>query len=90
MSLVATAEKEDFTSSCTLALSQLACATTVQWSLCKILKQTGAYQKCKQDKPYPCTVVGHTKKRSAEDTITNITLGSALKNWVEWAVAVLS
>ena len=23
------------------------------------------------------------KKRSAEDTITNITLGSALKNWVE-------
>ena len=34
--------------------------------------------------------IGCTKKRSAEDTITNITLGSALKNWFEWAIAVLS
>ena len=32
-----------------------------------------------------CTVVDrvYKKKRSAEDTITNITLGSALKSWFE-------
>jgi hypothetical protein len=36
------------------------------------------------------TVVGCTKKRSAEYTKTNITLGSALKSWFEWAIAVLS
>ena len=34
-------------------------------------------------RPGHCCRQGIQKKMSAEDTITNITLGSALKNWVE-------
>ena len=46
---------------------------------CKVLARIQVHQNCR------CTVVDrvYKKKRSAEYTITNITLGSALKSWFE-------